>query len=145
MYSRSFFPGRLARELRTHIVIGLAEIDGATRVFYNTAAVFGPHGYIGKYRKTHLYTDDVRFFSRTLSLNNLTSYKSLDRWAAEGSDIVVFDTQSAIGRLGVIICMDADYVEPSRLNALKGMRLPHTHTLIYKNKRVHSYFWLNDE
>lgn len=93
----------LARELDLYIVIGLPEVDPATQIYYNTAALVGPEGYLGKYRKTHSFIDETR-------------------WARDGDlGVPVFET--AVGRIGMIICMDADYMEPARLAALAGAEI----------------------
>ena len=42
-----------AREAGIHLAVGIAEYDGSR--LYNTAVLFGPGGYIGRYRKTHLW------------------------------------------------------------------------------------------
>ena len=90
----------LAAELHIYIVVGLPEIEPSTGAFYNTAALVGPHGYIGQYRKTHAYTDETR-------------------WARDGDlGIPVFATD--LGRIAMLICMDADYFEPARVAALAG-------------------------
>src|SRR5713226_34487 len=46
-----------------YVAIGIAEIDPATRLTYNTGALVGPHGYIGKYRKNGLNPSDVIWFT----------------------------------------------------------------------------------
>lgn len=90
----------MARELGLHIVVGLPEVDPETRIYYNTAALIGPEGFIGKYRKTHSFIDETR-------------------WARDGDlGVPVFET--ALGRIGLIICMDAEYMEPARLAAVAG-------------------------
>jgi predicted amidohydrolase len=82
------------------IVVGLPEINPATGIFYNSAALIGPTGLIGVYRKTH-------------------SYISEPKWAKDGDlGIPVFDTE--IGRIGTIVCMDASFPEPARVAALNG-------------------------
>ncbi len=89
----------VAKKYGSYAVIGLPEVDASTGIYYNSAALIGPEGVIGVYRKTHLYAADPR-------------------WAREGSgEIPVFET--AIGRVGILICMDAMYFEPARLAALK--------------------------
>jgi predicted amidohydrolase len=77
-----------------------AEVEPATGAYYNTAVLVGPKGYIGKYRKTHSYIDETR-------------------WARDGDlGIPVFETE--LGRIAMIICMDASYFEPARIAALAG-------------------------
>ncbi len=82
-----------------YAVVGLPELDPGTGIYYNSAALIGPNGVIGVYRKTHLFADDPR-------------------WAREGNDgIRVF--QTPIGNIAMLICMDAMYFEPSRIAALQ--------------------------
>ena len=93
----------LAQELDIHIAIGLGEVDPETDVFYNCAILVGPEGYIGKHRKVFHYMSDPV-------------------WAGEGEQgFQVFDT--ALGRLGMMICMDANYMESARLLALNGAQV----------------------
>ncbi len=85
------------------IVAGLAEVDLETNLYYNTAVVVGPDGYIGKYRKVHQFAGDAR-------------------WSLEGDlGFPVFATP--VGRIGVEICMDAIYPETGRLLALQGAQI----------------------
>ncbi|HWI63434.1 MAG TPA: nitrilase-related carbon-nitrogen hydrolase, partial [Symbiobacteriaceae bacterium] len=85
------------------LVVGLPEVEPATGAFYNTAALIGPQGYIGKYRKTHSFIDETR-------------------WARDGDlGIPVFPT--AIGRIAIVICMDNSYFEPARVAALAGAEI----------------------
>ncbi len=93
----------LAARYDAHIVIGLAEVEPATGVFYNTAALIGPQGYIGKYRKTHSFIDETR-------------------WAKDG-DLGMPVWETPLGKIAIQICMDADYMEPARLAALAGADL----------------------
>lgn len=85
-----------------YIVTGLPEVD-LNGSFYNSAVLVGPEGVVGTYRKTHLFSADPL-------------------WAREGKDeIPVFNTP--IGRIALLICMDAMYFEPSRIAALKGANI----------------------
>lgn len=91
----------LAAELGIHIVSGIAERDGD--VFYNAAIFCGPSGYIGKYRKLHLWNDEHRFF-------------------AKGDlGLPVFETP--LGRVGIAICYDGWFPETFRRLALSGAQL----------------------
>ena len=82
------------------IVCGMGEVDEESDLYYNTAVVVGPQGYVGKYRKTHFFSADAK-------------------WAVEGDlGFPVWDTP--VGRLGVEVCMDATYPETGRLLALQG-------------------------
>jgi N-carbamoylputrescine amidase len=91
----------LARELQLYIVSGLAERDGDR--FYNAALICGPQGYIGTYRKLHLWNEENLFFQKG------------------DLGLPVFDTE--IGRIGVAICYDSWFPETFRQLALKGAEL----------------------
>jgi 5-aminopentanamidase len=81
-----------------HVVVGLAERDHG-RV-YNSAVLIGPKGYIGIYRKTHL------FFEETL-------------WFSPGdTGFLVWDIGRA--RVGVLVCFDWLFPEAARSLSIKG-------------------------
>ncbi len=86
-----------------YIAVGIAEIDPVSRLTYNTGALIGPDGYIGKYRKNGLNPSDILWFTP-----GDTGYP-------------VFDTE--LGKITMIICYDDTYWEPGRLPALKGADL----------------------
>ena len=50
----------LARKFHTYLVVGLPEIDDG--LLFNTVAVVGPEGFIAKYRKIHLWSEEKLFF-----------------------------------------------------------------------------------
>jgi len=81
-----------------HIVAGIAERNGGA--LYNAAVVIGPKGYVGTYRKNHLWAAENLFFEP----GNL--------------GVPVFHT--AIGRIAVAICYDIWFPEIFRLAALQG-------------------------
>ncbi|TDL90217.1 nitrilase [Vibrio vulnificus] len=90
----------VAKLYDTHIVIGMAEVDVEDGLCYNSAALVGPTGYIGKYRKVHQWATE-------------------DNWAHWGDlGIPVYET--SIGRIAIIICMDSSYFESARIVAVKG-------------------------
>jgi predicted amidohydrolase len=91
----------LAKALGIHIVSGLAERDGET--FYNSAIICGPKGYIGKFRKLHLWNREKLFFK------------------PGDLGLPVFDT--AIGKIGIAICYDGWFPEIFRQMTLKGAEL----------------------
>lgn len=91
----------LAQELAIHIVSGLAERDGKS--FFNSAILCGPDGYIGKYRKLHLWNREKLYF------------------APGDLGLPVFDT--VLGRIGVVICYDGWFPEAFRQLAMSGAEL----------------------
>lgn len=91
----------LACELGLHIVSGLAERDGDS--FYNSAMLCGPDGYIGLYRKLHLWDMENPLFS------------------PGDLGLPVFDT--ALGRIGMAVCYDGWFPELFRSMTLDGAEL----------------------
>ena len=91
----------LARDLKVHLVAGFAELDGDT--LYNAAAVIGPRGRLGVFRKVHLWADENLFF------------------APGNLGFPVFPTEHGV--LGVAICYDGWFPEAYRAVALKGAEL----------------------
>ncbi|MYM57563.1 nitrilase family protein [Thalassovita mangrovi] len=88
----------LAAELDVYIVSGLAEVAGDT--FYNSAMLCGPEGYIGTYRKMHLWYRENLFFEKG------------------DLGLPVFDTP--LGKIGIAICYDGWFPETFRQLAMKG-------------------------
>jgi N-carbamoylputrescine amidase len=80
------------------IAAGICERDG--EVLYNAAVVVGPDGFIGKYRKNHLWAAENLFFEP----GNL--------------GIPVF--RIGAGRIACAICYDIWFPETFRLAALQG-------------------------
>lgn len=96
-----------ARKTKTHIIFGMPELsEKAEAIIYNTAVFVGPKGLIGKYRKMHLPTHSV--FEEK-------------RYFRPGYQTAVFDT--ALGKIGLIICYDIFFPELIRLMRLKGAKL----------------------
>jgi predicted amidohydrolase len=79
-------------------VAGLAERDGET--FYNTSVLVGPSGFIGTYRKVHLFCEEKRWFQP----GNL------------GFPVWNIGTV----RVGMMICFDWVFPEAARELALQG-------------------------
>ena len=88
-----------AARLGIYIVAGITEQDGQR--LYNAAVVIGPQGYLGTFRKLHLWGDEHLFFE------------------AGDRGLPVFDTE--YGKLGVIICYDGWFPEVYRLMAMQGV------------------------
>lgn len=80
-------------------IVGLLERDGER--FFNAAAVVGPEGVAGVYRKMHL------------------PFLGVDRFAAPGDlGFRVFDLP--FGKVGVLICYDLSFPEAARVLKLAG-------------------------
>lgn len=88
----------LARRRGAVIVAGICERAGQR--FFNSAAVLGPQGPIGVYRKIHLFKDEKL-------------------WFAPGDDPPPVLEAGGM-RLGVMICFDWRFPEVSRVLALGG-------------------------
>ena len=91
----------LAKELNVYIVSGLGEKDGDR--FFNSAILCGPAGYIGKYRKLHLWDRENLFFHK--------------------GDLGLPIFETSFGTIGIAICYDGWFPETFRQLALKGAGL----------------------
>ncbi|MEV7008631.1 nitrilase family protein [Streptosporangium sp. NPDC051022] len=89
---------RLAAERNVYIVGCVVEQDG--QKLFDTAVLVGPDGYIGRYRKTHLWNTEKLWFTP----------------GDEGFS--VFDTR--IGRIGLLVCWDIWFPETARIVAQMG-------------------------
>lgn len=87
----------LAGKNNGYIVTGLIEKEGA--LLYNTAVLVGPEGYIGKYRKTHLWDLDNTLYE-------------------PGNAFPVFNLP--FGRVAMSICYDGWFPEVNRIYAAQG-------------------------
>jgi predicted amidohydrolase len=102
------YVGKLAAELGLYIIFGMPEMDDKDAgVIYNSVAILGPEGLVGKYRK--LYLPGLPAFTETIC------FKS-------GSELPVFDTR--YGLIGMQICADFALVpEFSRIQSLRGAKI----------------------
>lgn len=89
---------KTANQLGVYVVAGFCERDGED--YFNSAAVIGPDGLIGVYRKTHLYSRENLFF----------------RPGNHGLPIFKLPFAS----IGVLICYDIRFPEAVRHLALNG-------------------------
>lgn len=89
---------KLAADLGAHIVASLPE--RAEDKLFISAAVIGPQGHVGTYRKSHLFRNEKLLFS------------------PGDSGFQVFDIGA--GRIGVLICFDWIFPEAARCLALAG-------------------------
>ncbi len=80
------------------MVAGLAERDSET--LYNSAVIVGPKGFIGKFRKAHIFDSENNFF--------------------QPGDLpfTVFD--AGFAKIGIMICFDWRFPETARTLALQG-------------------------
>jgi N-carbamoylputrescine amidase len=84
-----------------HIVFGIAEkADGH---LYNSSVLLGPQGYIGSYRKLHLWDNENTLFT------------------PGDLGLPVFDTP--LGAIGILICYDMWFPETARTLTLSGAEL----------------------
>jgi N-carbamoylputrescine amidase len=83
---------------RLHLVAGICERSGTK--LYNSAVVIGPQGYVGTFRKVHLWNEEALYF--------------------EPGDLGFPVFHTPIGRIGVAICYDGWFPETYRLCALQG-------------------------
>jgi predicted amidohydrolase len=86
------------KEKSLYIASGFNERDGET--LFNSAVLVGPRGYIGKYRKLHLFLNERDFFQ------------------PGNVGLPVFDIGKA--KLGLLVCFDWAFPEVWRILALKG-------------------------
>ena len=91
-----------AREVGCYVIFGIAERTAATMVPYNSAVLVGPEGFIGVERKIHLPLIEKDYF-------------------LQGTEPQVFNT--AIGKIGIIICYELFFPEPARMVAVKGAEI----------------------
>ncbi len=99
--------GRLAAETGCVIVASLFE-RRAAGLYHNTAVVLDADGRLaGKYRKMHI-PDDPGFY---------------EKFYFTPGDLGFTPVDTAVGRLGVLVCWDQWYPEAARLMALAGAEL----------------------
>jgi predicted amidohydrolase len=90
----------VAKRSSCYIVYGFAE---KAEGFYNSAAMVGPAGLVGLYRKVHLFNREQLYFK------------------PGDLGFPVYDLP--FGRVGMMICFDWIYPEAARTLALKGAQL----------------------
>jgi predicted amidohydrolase len=88
----------IAKERKGYIVLGILEKEDD--LLYNTAALIGPDGYIGKYRKNHLWGSEKTF--------------------AEPGNLGFPVFELPFGRLGMCICYDGWHAEVIKIYQLQG-------------------------
>ncbi len=91
----------IAKKHNIFISGGISEIDGDD--LYNSSAFVGPNGYIGKYRKVHLYYKEKLFFKR----GNL--------------GYPIYEIKGV--KVGMLICFDWIFPEAMRSLARNGAQI----------------------
>ncbi len=91
----------LAKDRGVYLAAGIAEREGYS--LYNTSILIGPDGFIGSYRKLHLWNREKLFF--------------------EPGDLGLPVFHTPVGRLGMIVCYDMWFPELIRIYALQGADL----------------------
>lgn len=107
-------PGRLtspfsdlAARLGIHLVHATYERGAKRGEVFNSSILIGPDGKVlARYRKAHPFC---------------TEMLSRGGWVVPGDQVAVVDT--ALGKIGMIICFDGDYPELSRIQALLGAQI----------------------
>jgi predicted amidohydrolase len=87
----------------SHVVVGTIEKDEEGKLF-NTSVLVSPDGFVTRYRKTHL------------------PFLGVDRYLSAG-DALPGPHATQVGRLGMLICYDLRFPEPSRVLALAGTQV----------------------
>jgi N-carbamoylputrescine amidase len=106
--------GKLARELKIVVIASLFERRSAG-LYHNTVAVLGTDGEIaGIYRKMHI-PDDPLYYEKYYFTPGDLGYRAFD---------------TAVGRVGTLVCWDQWYPEGARLTALQGAEIPFYPTAI---------------
>lgn len=95
------FLHQLARKRNLYLVLGLPERDGDD--LFNSAALVGPQGLVGVYRKVHLFYEEKLYF------------------APGNRGFPIFKIQGV--NVGVLICFDHLFPEAARSLALQGAQL----------------------
>ncbi len=103
----------LAKKLKAYIAYGFAErpatgttagsgAAGAARS-YNSAALVGPRGMVGLYRKVHLFAKETLYFAP--------------------GDLGFRVFELPFGKVGIMVCFDWYYPEAARTLALRGAQI----------------------
>lgn len=90
-----------ARDCGVYLVAGIAEREGSQ--LYNSSVLIGPDGYIGSYRKLHLWNREKLFF--------------------EPGDLGLPVFHTPLGCMAMYVCYDMWFPEITRIYALQGVDL----------------------
>jgi predicted amidohydrolase len=104
------------------VIAGFAERDAQVPgLMYNSAAVLGPSGPIGIYRKAHIPREEKHYFR-------------------PGDQLGAWTT--AHGRLGVLVCADNSFPEAARVAALAGAEIIAIPYAAQRQANPQLYRWL---
>lgn len=102
---------RLAKQYSCGLAIGYPEIEGTT--YYNSCVLIDSEGnQVLNYRKTHLWDPELVHEKLIFSAGNSLPF----------CDFPLPRMQQTI-RIGILICFDGEFPEPSRVMALNGVNL----------------------
>jgi predicted amidohydrolase len=90
-----------ARDRGVYLTAGIAEREGSQ--LYNSSVLIGPDGFIGSYRKLHLWNREKLFF--------------------EPGDLGLPVFHTPLGRMAMYVCYDMWFPEITRIYALQGVDL----------------------
>lgn len=96
----------LTRALDLYLVLPTYERGPEPNIIYNSAALFGPEGLLGVYRKTHLFPPERL---------------GAGGWSTPGTEPLV--VQTPIAAIGLTICYDGDFPELYRCEAVRGAEI----------------------
>ena len=88
-------------QLNLYLVSGFNERD--KEVLYNSAVLIGPSGYIGRYRKLHLFMNEKDYFT------------------PGNTGLPIYDI--GLCKIGMLVCFDWIFPEVWRILALKGAEI----------------------
>ena len=93
-----------AKEKNIYVIFNTYECDheAVPPTLYNTSALVGPEGFVGKYHKVHMPGGETLL-------------------AKPGADYPVFET--SIGKIGILICFDFAFPEAHRCLTLNGAEI----------------------
>lgn len=92
-----------ARKMGVYLVFPTYERGQERGVVYNSAALIGPSGIVGVYRKTHPFP---------------TERLEGGGWTTPGYE--PFCAKTELGNIGIVICYDGDFPELARVTTLMG-------------------------
>jgi len=88
----------MAKKYKSYLVVGLPEREG--KALYNSSVLIGPEGFITKYRKLHLWSEEKQIF--------------------DPGNLGLVVANLPFGRVGMMICYDLWFPEQARILRLLG-------------------------